>query len=93
VRDNADASDSSAQVLTEQQRAVIDALQTQQQLSAPDVERLLHVRERRAQIVLRELFELGLIQRIGAGPNTRYVLPSALGKKPTDDEKMKVCND
>jgi DNA-binding Lrp family transcriptional regulator len=81
------------QLLTDQQRAVIDLLHRQSHISTSDVIRSLGTRRRRAQDVLRELFELGLIQRVGAGPNTRYVLPGALGKKPTDDEKMKVCND
>ena len=61
-------------VLTDGQREVLHYVQEKGEITAAEVEKLLHVQERRAQIILVELMRHGLLRRVGAARSTRYVL-------------------
>ena len=60
--------------LTDQQRTLLEYMQSAESVATSDVEKILNVKERRAQTALKQLIEMGFIQRFGGSRNIRYAL-------------------
>lgn len=60
-----------------EERIILRHLQRNEQITRKDVERLLHLKTTQAAAVLKAMVEASLIERIGAGKQTRYKLKGA----------------
>ncbi len=69
-----DATDETVKLMSEQQLQIYAYIQQNGQITISDAEKLLQVKRRRANLIISEMVELGVIKRVGASRATRYVL-------------------
>ena len=60
--------------LTEAQSKIVNYLAMNSQITRAEIEKLLSVRLTRANAIIKEMLELGIIIKVGNGRNTKYVL-------------------
>ena len=63
----------SAGLLPEQQAHIYDYIAAHGQITSMQVEDLLGIKQRRARAILREMVTCGLIEKVGAAKNTKYI--------------------
>ncbi len=66
----------STKALTEAQNKVVEHLKIQNEVARAEIEELLQVGLTRANAIIKEMLEMGIIIKVGNGKNTKYVLTS-----------------
>lgn len=79
VSDTAGYMPDTAGYLPEQEKNILDYLQTHQNITSKEVEELLHVKERRARELLKQMCEKNLLVKLGSARSTHYKLSKAVG--------------
>ena len=74
VPDSAGIVPDSAGCLTKQEAVIYKRIQDSGYITSGEVEQLLDVKQRRARAILKTMSEKGIIKKIGAAKNTRYVV-------------------
>jgi len=69
-----DVTDETAKLMSEQQLQIYTYIQQNGQITISDAEKLLQVKRRRANSIISEMVELGVIKRVGASRATKYIL-------------------
>lgn len=64
----------SAGQLTKQQAIIYKRILDNGYVTSAEAEQLLDVKQRRARAILKNMSENGMIKKIGAGKNTRYII-------------------
>lgn len=62
----------SIEILTEQEKIIIDFLKINNKIKSLDLEKLLNVRSARARRILKGMVDKNLVERKGKGKNTFY---------------------
>lgn len=65
--------------LPEQEKNILDYLQTHQNITSKEAEELLHVKERRTRELLKQMCEKNLLIKLGSARSTHYKLSKAVG--------------